>query len=225
MELSSIEDRDWSIHAASATTSVGVKTVFTDVVDKIKAFRHYKSGLGSPLRESTSTKKNSPSIEDDNEPKFTHIEDTDNTETEKIPSLFDSINRSEKVTDLDANSDVVPSTSSSNDQPTYARPTEQEVKSSHSEERHSVSDRDNPSPDSVSDSSQIVEKAQIEIVNGHDKHNCDTEFDKSESKTDENIDNDNSIKSSSEQDVKDCVKEIDDVVSEEEMNSITKQAS
>lgn len=150
--MSSIEDRDWSSHAVSTQKATGVKAVFEDVVEKIKAFRHYKRALGSPLKETDSVRKKTTSIEDDSVPEFTNIEDADTNDNEKIPSLFESINNSRKETDLDAESDVFPSTStSSNDQPMYARPSGKGKASSVTNgDGQSGSEGNNPTPDSVS---------------------------------------------------------------------------
>jgi len=230
LDLSSIKDRDWSIYAVSSTTGSGIKPVFTDVVDKIKAFRHFKSGLGSPLKQTASTKKKPSSIEDTDEPKFTCIEDTDSNDNEKVPSLFDSIDKSHKVTDLDADSDVVPSTStSSNDQPMYARATEENDSigtSNNSEERRSVSDKSNPTPDTDSEHAKIVEQAQInpythrseyENVNMTSENSKDAVI----SFDDEDDHSIESERETHENDETACVQKLDDIVRDEEINYAT----
>lgn len=234
LDLSSIEDRDWSIHATSAKTGSGIKTVFSDVVEKIKAYRHYKSGLGSPLRETNSVKK-AKKIEDDKEPQFTSIEDNDTDANDNIPSLFNSLKRKEQVTDLDAVSDAIPSTSTaSSEQPQYARPTEEQTENIilNSEDKQSVEDTGHPSPDTVSETTRSVEIAQIEQNECQLNDRVDTvsnteiiadsahsENNQDEGGTNKDISGSTSGSAQSEDSDCECVQNLEDIVKEEEMTS------
>lgn len=251
LELTTIENRDWSIHATSAHKGTGVKATFIDTVEKIKAFRHYKSGLVPKPKTARKSSKSSDGsgkkIEADSEPHFTSIEDTDindNDDTStKIPSLFEALKNSEKVTDLDAESDVVAGTStSSNDQPEYDRPrmSAEEQSASDKDDRNSSGEDKNPSPDTISETTPSVDMEQIQYSSNarqtvEDEHEFETRASIHSSSTDSNSGTDNvrvrdvdSVKDahvpSLSRDTSlvdsdgDCVQNLEDIVREEEMN-------
>ncbi|KAL4232546.1 hypothetical protein ACF0H5_007237 [Mactra antiquata] len=93
LDLSSINDRDWSIYATSAVNGTGIKSAFKDTVDKIIAFRHYKAGLVTKdelIRQSD--------IQKDIEVKSDDKVDSDQTNVENVPSLFAALS---KQTDIE----------------------------------------------------------------------------------------------------------------------------
>ncbi|WAR06876.1 ARL3-like protein [Mya arenaria] len=173
LDLATIQDRDVSLHNVSAVNGTNVKPVLTDVVDKIKAFRHYKSGLGVTGKAETpgSSKTGSDIGKDKDSMKFSSIEDADNNDN--VPSLFGNLSKSEPTTDLDAVSDVVPGPSTYQpDQPLYAghsgQPTASEVSSD-------VSSDHKPSYDSESYNVQNPDGVLIQPVDGNIVANEGTE--------------------------------------------------
>ena len=95
LDLASIQDRDVSVHYVSAINGTRIQPVLMDVVDKIRAFRHYKSGLGLDGKASTPGSRPSTEVDKDSV-RFTSIEDADAATANGVP-----------VTDLDADDDVV----------------------------------------------------------------------------------------------------------------------
>jgi len=95
LDLASIQDRDVSVHYVSAINGTRIQPVLVDVVDKIRAFRHYKSGLGLDGKASTPGSRPSTEVDKDSV-RFTSIEDADAAAAIGVP-----------VTDLDADDAVV----------------------------------------------------------------------------------------------------------------------
>lgn len=148
LELSTIQDRDWSIHSTCAQKGTGISKVFQDVVDKIKAFRHYKKGLSTL---NNNNKVGEKLKEMDKDLQFTSIEEKG--DQVDVPSLFDSIGKQ-----TDVKNDVAETTStgngsgSSDSNPAeYARPGRSEQENSSYAER-----KDTASNSSSNDS--ILEK-------------------------------------------------------------------
>ncbi|XP_045197191.1 ADP-ribosylation factor D-like [Mercenaria mercenaria] len=97
LDLTSIQDRDWSIHGTYALKGTGIKQVFQDVVDKIKAFRHYKSGLVVKDVKSKQKVEKSKGVQGETNIEFTDIEIKDANDNEKTHSLFESIKKQDEL--------------------------------------------------------------------------------------------------------------------------------
>lgn len=124
LELSTIRDRDWSIHETCAEKGIGIMKVFRDVVDKIKAFRHYKSGLTMNTKDRMKVSIKSESVDGETDLKLTNIELTDAKDNEKIPSLFDSVNKQTEIEGINAELATAENSSDTSDSnpPEYDRP-------------------------------------------------------------------------------------------------------
>lgn len=124
LELSTIRDRDWSIHETCAKNGVGIMTVFRDVVDKIKALRHYKSGLTIKAKDRMKVSIASKGIDGETDLKFTNIEITDAKDNDKIPSLFESVNKKTEIECINAEIASAENSSDTSDSnpPEYDRP-------------------------------------------------------------------------------------------------------
>ncbi|KAH3729345.1 uncharacterized protein LOC127853362 isoform X1 [Dreissena polymorpha] len=220
LDLASIQDRDVTIHGVSAKNGTNVKAVFVDVVDKIKAYRHFKSSLQSPKPDH----QNGKNKNEINGIEFTNIETKD--ANENIPSLFENLKKREQVTDVDNEIDVVPGPSGvQSEQAVYAG--------------HSVDDADyasnytadNPTPDSLSLAAQSIddmrkESKEIgsnESVRGsavdtgsRDFSDIDSRDTSSRKSVDERV-NESLLSNNSE---KDCVKHLEDIVREHGMEYV-----
>lgn len=101
LDLTSIKDRDWSIHTTCAHKGTGISRVFQDVVDKIKAFRHYKSALttNNNTTNKVSNKIANKSKDQKSDLQLSSIEVVDKNDYSEVPSLFDSINKQTIIKD------------------------------------------------------------------------------------------------------------------------------
>lgn len=179
LDLTSIQDRDWSIHATCARNVKEVMSVFKDVVDKIKAFRHYKSGLTVKQSNKKQTEK-TKSIEDSGI-EFTDIEIKDDNDNDKTESLFESIKKQQELKNEKAETssavDISGGSSDSNP-PEYDRP------SAEYEIEHEESNRAQP-PDTVGDNTVDNTNENVKVTD-LDEDTTDSESDSVEKKTDGN---------------------------------------
>lgn len=177
LDLTSIQDRDWSIHATCARNGKEVMSVFKDAVDKIKAFRHYKSGLTVKQSNKKQTEKTKSIQETGIE--FTNIEIKD--DNDKSDSLFESIKKQQElkneVTETSSAVDISGGSSDSNP-PEYDRPsTEYEI-----EDEEGI--RAQP-PDTVDDYTVYNSNENVKVTD-LDEDTTDSETDGVEEKTDGN---------------------------------------
>jgi hypothetical protein len=97
LDLTSIEDRDWSIHGTYALKGTGIKQVFLDVVDKIKAFRQYKASLIAQNTIRKSQIEKSDGVPGETNIEITDIEIKDSNDIDKSNSLFESIKKKDEL--------------------------------------------------------------------------------------------------------------------------------
>ena len=122
LDLTSIQDREWSIHGTYSLKGTGIKQMFQDVVDKIKAYRQYKANLTVKDTDRKSKVEKSDGVPGETNIEITDIEIKDANDNDKSNSLFESIKRKEELKGEETVSATNSSGTTDSNPPEYDRP-------------------------------------------------------------------------------------------------------